>query len=238
MKKTIYLIGMMVCLLVAASCEKEERYDYRGGNQIYFANEEDSMTYSFAIQKSSVREDVVEIPVAISGLAADEDRVVRVAVVAETTTAIEGDAQSGGHFQLGETVLRQGEITANIPVTVYRQDDLKDKEVVVCLQLVCEGTFLGDMVEDKLAYKLKINDILSMPANWNSYIRHYFGEYGPVKYQFIIDTLGIAEFPESGPDAVSKAEMGYYKDKLRNALIAYEKENGYLYEEGNVRVTF
>ena len=130
MKRTIYLIGMMVCLLVAASCEKEERYDYRGGNQIYFANEEDSMTYSFAIQKSSVREDVVEIPVAISGLAADEDRVVRVAVVAETTTAIEGDAQSGGHFRLGETVLRQGEITANIPVTVYRQDDLKDKEVV------------------------------------------------------------------------------------------------------------
>ena len=94
------------------------------------------------------------------------------------------------------------------------------------------------MGESFLKHRFKINDILTRPDNWDTYIRRYFGEYGPVKYQFIIDHLGRYDFRETGDDPVSKAEMAYYKDKLRTYLIEYEKENGPLYEKGNVKVTF
>lgn len=239
MRNIIYSISIFLLVFLFCSCEKEEKFDYVGGNQVYFATEADSSTWSFATQSSEVNEAEVLIPVAISGKAASMDRMIKIEVIAEGTTAREGDGlASGAHFHLGNTVLKKGEIGTNIPVTVYRQKDIDGGEVVVWLRIVPDDNFLGAMGEEFLIHKFKINDILTPPDNWNSYIRRYFGEYGPVKYQFIIDKLGRYDFRENGDDPVSKAEMAYYKDKLRTYLIEYEKENGPLYEEGNVRVTF
>lgn len=239
MKNIFYGVSILLILFTLFSCEKDEQYDYAGGNQVYFATTADSSTYSFAIKSSSVHEDVALIPVAVSGIAAGIDREIKIEVVAEGTTAREGvDFASGGHFRLEKTILRKGEIETHIPVTVFRQKSIAGSEVVVWLRIVPDENFLGDMGEDFLIHKFKINDILTKPDNWDTYIRRYFGEYGPVKYQFIIDHLGRYDFRETGDDPVAKAEMAYFKDKLKTYLMEYEKENGPLYEEGNVRVTF
>lgn len=239
MKNIFYGIGVLLALLTLFSCEKEEKFDYVGGNQVYFATTADSSTYSFAIQSSTVNEDVALIPIAVSGIAADIDREIKIEVIQQGTTAREGEEfVSGGHYHLGKTILKKGEIETNIPVTVFRQKDIDGGEVVVRLRIVPDENFLGNMGESFLVHQFKINDILTKPDNWDSYIRRYFGEYGPVKYQFIIDHLGRYDFRATGDDPVSKAEMAYYKDKLRTYLIEYEKENGPLYEKGNVKVTF
>lgn len=239
MKNIIYSLGMLLALLALVSCEQGEKFDYVGGNQIYFATKADSSVYSFATQASTLKETVVMIPVAVSGKAALMDREIKVEVVKSATTAKEGnDLASGAHFYLGKTVLKANEIEASIPVTVFRQKDIVGTEVVVRLRIVPDENFLGSMGSDVLEHKFKINDILTKPDNWDSYIRRYFGEYGPVKYQFVIDHLGRYDFRETGDDPVSKAEMAFYKDKLKTYLIEYEKDNGPLYDEGNVKVTF
>lgn len=239
MKNIFYSISVLLVLFTLFSCEKEEKFNYLGGNQVYFATTADSSIYSFAILSSSVKEDIALIPVAVSGVAADIDREIKIEVIQQGTTAKEGlDFASGGHYHLEKTILKKGEIETNIPVTVFRQKDIDGGEVVVWLRIVPDENFLGNMGESFLVHKLKINDILTKPDNWDTYIRRYFGEYGPVKYQFIIDKLGRYDFRETGDDPVSKAEMAYFKDKLKTYLIEYEKDNDPLYEEGNVKVTF
>lgn len=239
MKNRILVIALAAAMAALFGCEKGEKYDYRGGNQIYFAAAADSTTYSFAVKSSTMFEDVAMIPVAVSGLAADRDREIKIEVLQQGTTARPGQQLAdGGHYHIGTTILKAGEIETNVPVTVFRQQDIDGSEVVVWLRIVPDGEFLGQMGEEFLVHKFKINDILTKPTNWDSYIRRYFGEYGPVKYQFIIDMLGRSDFEEAGEDPVSKAEMAYYKDKLRTYLIEYEKEHGPLYEEGDVKVIF
>lgn len=239
MKYTVYSIGFLLALFILGACEKEEKFDYAGGNQIYFAMTADSSVYSFAIQSSTVNEDVALISVAVSGAAAATDREIKIEVVGDRSTAREGSyPASGGHYHLGRTILKAGEIKADVPVTVFRQQDISGGEVFICLRIVPDENFLGNMGEKFLVHKFKINDILTRPDNWDSYILRYFGVYGPVKYQFIIDKLGRYDFRETGDDPVSKAEMAYYKDKLKTYLMEYEAEFGPLYEEGNVKVTF
>lgn len=235
MKYTVYTIGILLTAGMLFSCEKEEKYDYAGGNQIYFATTEDSSYYSFAVQNSAVNEDVAYIPVAISGLAADVDREIGIEVLKEGTTAKEGaDRASGAHYHLGKTILKKGELQTNIPVTVFRQADLYENKVYVILKIVPSGTFLGGMGEEVLIHRFQINDILTKPINWDTYLRRYFGDYGPVKYRFIIDKLGRYEFESTGEDPVTEAELAYYRDVLRTKL----QQEGPLYEAGGVLVTF
>lgn len=235
MRNRSYIWGFLLIAGILGSCEKEEKYEYTGGNQIYFNAQADSSVYSFATQASSVYEDTAWIPVAISGIAAGADRTIGVEVLTTGTTAREGDNRaSGAHFRLLPAVLKAHAIETSIPVVVFRQPDIDGGEVTVMLKIVTDENFQGGMGEEVLVHKLKINDILTKPGNWDTYLRRYFGEYGPVKYQFIIDKLQRYEFPETGENAVSKAELSHYRDKLRSYLA----EEGPLYEEGGVLVTF
>lgn len=233
--RTIYILGFLLGLFLISSCERDEKYDYTGGNQIYFNIEKDSSVYSFATQSSNVNEDTALIPVAISGLAVNYDREIKIEVLPAGTTAKEGnDRASGAHFHIEKTVLKANEIETHIPIKVFRQPDIDEAEVVVMLKIIPEGTFRGGMGDEVLIHKFKINDILTPPSNWDTYLRRYFGDYGPVKYQFIIDKLHRYEFEESGEDPVSEAQLAYYRDKMRTYLV----EEGPLYEEGGVLVIF
>lgn len=230
-----YILSLFAFLFLSA-CEQKDDFDYRGGNQIYF-NMADSTVYSFAVQASTVETDTVLIPIAIHGLASEQDREVNIRIDETRSTALRGEKAEGGIYQVGKTVLLGGELKTNLAVRVFRQPVLKDKEFEVFFSIDPGQDFLGGKGTERLSIKLKINSILTKPANWDTYIATYFGTYGPVKYQFIIDVLHRYSFPSTGPDAVVKAQMSYYRDKLRTELVQYEKENGPLME-GNVKVNF
>jgi len=236
MKSWKYCITGLLGLFVLAACDYKEEFDYAAGNQIYFETA-DSVTYSFAIQASTVEIDTVRIPIDIHGLPADADRVVNILIDESKTTAKRGEKADGAVYNVGKTILPAKAWTTDLEVYVYRQKELEDKEVEVYFTIDPGNDFLGDMGKEHLSLKLKINDVLTMPENWEDYIQDYFGVYGPVKYQFIIDVLGRYSFPESGPEAVSKGQMSFYVDKLRTELIKYEKVNGPLME-GDVKVSF
>lgn len=228
----LYLL-MFLCL---SACEQQEKFDYAAGNQIFF-EQRDSVTYSFAVHASTVYTDTFYIPVSIYGPAADVDRTINIRIDETRTTAQRGKKNDGAVYDFGKTIMPAGKWSANIAVCVFRQPQLKDKEVEVFFLIEPGADFQGGTGIERTSLKFKINDILTEPENWDSYIAAYFGTYGPIKYQFIIDVLGRHSFPASGPDAVVKGQMSFYRDKLRTELIQYEKENGPLME-GTVKVQF
>lgn len=234
MKRNYSICFMILAALTATSCEVKEGYDYQAGNQIFFEIA-DSVTYSFAIKPSTLKEDILSLPVGTSGMTSAKEREVVVMVDPDQqSTAVEGI-----HYSVGKATIPAGEYTTNIPIKVISAPELATKEVYVYLCIVLGDEYLGDLGESRLKIKVKINNILTKPSNWDSFIKTYFGTYGPVKYQFIIDTLGLYEFMLSGTETpVTKAEMAYYKDKLKTELIKYEKEHGPLMEEGNIKVDF
>ena len=75
--------------------------------------------------------------------------------------------------------------------------------MTVGINIVPTGDFLGEMGEDELCFIVTFNDRLTIPSNWNS-LKTYFGEPSLVKYQFIIDVLGISEFPTTGDKSMKQ----------------------------------
>jgi len=60
---------------------------------------------------------------------------------------------------------------------------------------------------------------------WELILETYFGEPSLVKYQFIIDVLGISEFPTTGENKYEAGELYYFQDELRVALVKYNNEH-------------
>lgn len=234
--KLKYTLFAGICgIATLYSCSTDEIDTFSGGAQVYFeraagSGTADSLTYSFAVQAADLESDVIEIPIVVTGKATEYDRNVKVVVDASLSTAVEGK-----EYAISPVVIPAGAFKTALKVQINRTEAIAEKErYVTFLILPSEG--LGtDVNPGWIDYKLKINDILTQPARWIYDCLPYFGVYSQVKYRFIIDTLGIWDFPSSGDNAIPKAQMLFYKDKMKSELAKWEKANGgpMLDERGN-----
>ena len=237
MSKLTYIIAPAALLAVSAltGCSTDEIDTFNGGAQVYFervagSGTADSLTYSFAVQPAGLMTDIVEIPIVVTGEAAGYDRKVNIEVAPDLSTATEGD-----EYTLQPAIIPAGAFKGVLKVEVRRTPAISEKERHVTFRILpSEG--LGIDVNPKwIDYKLKINDILTRPPRWVYECQPYFGVYSKIKYRFIIDTLGIWNFPDSGENAISRGQMYFYQDKMKSALMQWEKDNGgpMLDENGN-----
>ena len=101
-------------------------------------------------------------------------------------------------------------------------------------------------MEEYDTFSLRWSDNLVKPDNWRPYfLEVFFGSYSRIKYQFIIEVLGINEFPLQ-PSRYSWTE-GYYStsqmwefnSKLKLALVGYNSTHDPdLTDENGNLVTF
>lgn len=234
-------------LFILGSCTKSELTSYAEPDMVYiykdyFGTKNDSTTYSFAIKANSLTKDTIKIPVRIMGLAKSTDRVVNVAIVTDSTTAV-----AGQHFDLLPTVIKAGQYTANIEVLVKRAADLQLAEVKLLLEInesadfkpgVPATTPVNPRAGGNLRYKIKLNDILTKPSNWDTRLTTFFGTYSKVKYLYIINVTGLTEFNYGVSGGPSYNEMVYYNILLRTAMANYVAANGPLLDENGIAVTF
>lgn len=236
--KPIFLTGV-IGLAMLAGCTKDEIDHYSGGLQVYFervagSGTADSMTYSFAVRSDELQFDTVEIPIVITGSKSTVAHEVNIAVVKEKTTAAEGT-----DYVMTRAVIPAGEYRTFLKIRINRSPEMKTQERCVFLQILPTVELGTDVDTNWVDFKLKINDILTKPARWIYECQPYFGVYSEVKYRFIVKTLGIWDFPDSGVNAIPKAQMLYYQDKMKSELARWEKEEGkpMTDEKGN-KVTF
>lgn len=236
MKHLISIFFTAICATVLLhSCTIDEIDTFSGGSQVYFersagSGTADSLTYSFAVQPAGLMNDIVRIPIVVTGEAVPYDRIVNIEVDRSLTTATEGK-----EYTFSQVTIPAGSFSTTLDVAVNRTPAIAEEERYITFRILPSEGLEIDVNPAWIDYKLKINDILTRPARWVYECQPYFGVYSRVKYRFIIDTLGLWDFPDSGENAIPRAQMYFYKDKMKSALAKWTQENGPMLDEnGNV----
>ncbi|MBL1410038.1 DUF4843 domain-containing protein [Sphingobacterium faecale] len=116
-------------------------------------------------------------------------------------------------------IIPAGSTTASLPIIVHREASLKNRTVNLKLRIKDNGVFRAGY-ESRSELLITITDALSKPANWNSAATFYFGNYGKVKHQFMIDASGEA-IDEKYMDGLGFATVGFYNEKFDGDYVTY-----------------
>jgi hypothetical protein len=86
---------------------------------------------------------------------------------------------------------------------------------------------------------VKINDFLTKPSNWDSWLVYFFGDYSQRKYRFIIEVTGRGDFPSGGgAGSLPYGQFVAYQQLMVQALNEYEAEHGHMLDENGDIVEF
>lgn len=193
MKKIILRAAMLAVIFTQASCKKE-MMGYEGMEGVYFAMTSGpntvssaswpyrpSSTIEFVKQPASVQQLVTNIKVMITGPVKDFDRIFKVALNPDSTTA-----QVGVHYEAfaNTFTIPANAIVGYIPVTVKRTPDMLTGSKAIGLRLVANENFglsfpawkaipgLGDTYVgkdssfDASLHTIYVNDVMVQPAVW------------------------------------------------------------------------
>lgn len=231
MKKSIYLLCLAIVAILSA-CEQDLPTYSDTTNRLYFKHtyRADSLvSYSFAYHQD-LNSDTVWVKVKTLGFIADHDRSFEL----EQVMTGEDDAVAGTHYVSFDSpdykkllVVKADSTEARIPVVILRDPSLKTKTFTLKFTIKETSEFKRGFLKDCVQY-IKITEMLAKPNNWGGLCTHYFGAYGPVKHQFMIDVTGDkwdeAYLTEQKFDsyAAAQAYMSFISSKLSAALA---KEN-------------
>lgn len=222
----------LLCCFFFFACSQNDEFNFIGGQKIYVSSG-DSTTFSFAVKPQEYMIHEIRVPIRVTGIAASMDREITVALdEGRTAYAVAGTPENGGHFTIEKCILQKDSVNSAVIIRLYRNNikstmkklNKEEENMTVGIKVVPNGDFQGEMGEDKLRFIVTFNDRLTIPSNWNS-LKTYFGEPSLVKYQFMIDVLGISEFPTTGDNKYEAGELYYFQDELRVALVKYNNEH-------------
>lgn len=195
MNKAKYL-ALLACLpIFAAGCDKDVNFPYQGRERIQFQHYTvdsrnnrypyTTQTFSFGQIPDDVTESEAKLVVEFLGKPADYDRVYHLAIVADSTNAVEGVHYRP--FEL-QQVFHAGQTTDTIRIQIIRQNLSKsfmfpeDKRLE--LKLIPGGDFdLG--IEEGLEMGLLMNDYLSKPKWWDDSLTG-MDYYHPKKWRILM----------------------------------------------------
>lgn len=237
--KTIYHI-IAGCFALSAMCGCEQELPvYDGADSMlnfeYNQSKTDTVVnYSFQYVAEDVVEDTVWVKVTTMGFPADRNRSLDLMQVSAGSKE-EEDAVSGVHyvpFDDAELKAKYYYIPANavetkIPIVVKKDESLATKLVSLKVTFKENEEFkLGYM--ERSTVKVIITNMLVKPNNWNSFMKHFFGDYGTVKHKLMIDVTGKkwddAYLDEIGVSDYS-VDQGYLMFLNRKVIKRLEEVN-------------
>lgn len=234
---------IFVMLMIFSACKKDPQSSYSGKDGITFyylsGVEQDSITYSFKFNKEPKVKDTVWIKMRLVGKLSHQARQIKV-ITGPGTTAVEGT-----HFILPEVSLPADSFTMRYPVVLLSKSDLDNKAVRIVLRIadskdlvVGTGGQADPSSANTVQFKINFSNKLIKPDYWG-YIAGYIGEYSDVRYQFMIDVFGTANFrPDTKGGSIGYPQWVNIKTRLNNALDKYIAEHGPLMDENDEEVVF
>lgn len=236
MRKHIYIaLVFALSFLFLTSCENDGFYYQDEARVRLEAPSEwtigtDSLEYSFVTVPSSITQFELPVTIYLMGSITNYDRTVNLSVDEGRTTA------EDKHYSFpSQVVLLAGSYKVTFPLILNRTEDLQEAGVRLYIKVVDSPDFkVGVTEEDHLL--IKWNDILSRPSNWDD-LSPFFGTFSLVKYRFMLNTTGVAEFDV---DTMSWARLTNYRIMLIAALNEYNaaNPNDPLRDEYGAYVTF
>ncbi|WP_437918086.1 DUF4843 domain-containing protein [Sphingobacterium sp. LRF_L2] len=252
MKKIFQSILLFVTFGTIFSCAKDERLIYNTDKAyVYFykntaGSTADSIYRSFALEPETITKDTFYLNLHVIGLATDYDRKVNL-VIDEASTATQGH-----HFEIGEAIIPANSYNTEVPVILYRTEDLKDSTYQVFLHIGESDDFLPgydhvvtSTIYSTLEYRFSFTDQLTKPSIWDSFWATYFGTYSETKIRFLNSVLADAYYEaRDGVELDWNTRLSSYPQflnfiwqKAKVELYEYELANGPLIDENGERVT-
>jgi hypothetical protein len=195
MKNNLYRIILVAVFVTAiSSCEKElEVYNAGEGlNFIYESAGDTVKNYSFVYVSSALMQDTIWLNVETIGPLSDKTRQFEF----EQVQTGSDDALSGTHYVpfndpglQNYYAIPSGKSTASVPVVLKRDASLKTSMVNLLISIKSNENFKLTN-PDRNRMKIVFTDQLGKPSCWAYYCSAYFGEYGPVKHQWLIEQTG------------------------------------------------
>lgn len=211
-------IGLCTLVGVAvSSCEETDYMTYdTSHNGVYFLS--DTLQYSFSVTPVEQRTHVVKIPVRVMGGISDSSRKIGYEVIADTTTAIEGE-----QYRLGEAVIMPDSVNGFIPVEILR-DGLEGSysegyvRYRLGLRLVANENFAPTLSLEEQKFVLNFDNAVEMPNWYDAYgdkvwSERYLGKWHPLKLIKMVEYFHAIELvlPET-----YKKMVADYGENLEN----------------------
>ncbi|MVZ60554.1 DUF4843 domain-containing protein [Sphingobacterium humi] len=197
------LFTLLITTLLLVSCGSEDEllhYDtaetsvyfaYRAGDNSITGKNLDSLTYNFSLDEDlTITENVLKIPVRISGLATATDREIKYSI-----ESLDG-VFDNKNLEFTRTTIGANQYIDTVFIRVKRDPKLAEKDQVFNLNILANEHFsIGEIQNSKI--KIIIADRLRMPNWWNKW-SNYMGKYYKEVYQKWISmyTLGVDPTPD------------------------------------------
>ena len=252
MKKTLNnnkwmgCLGLLVMLMVGASCEKS-LMSYEGAENIYFSMqknadpEEDIYLPDATFNLMNYAGDEVEfvLNVMITGNAKDYDRPYLVTYVADSTTAV-----AGTDFILPEGgIIKAGQVSDSLRIKLIKNDKLLDTEVKLTVQVLPNEHFSTNLTQfghdgrdynifDPRMYKITYSSIMPKPYYWEYYSTTDTKENGNIGY-FTAEKITLINelYGLTYADWLSSSEGGTGAMNTTRVKVIYKKFALYLIEQ-------
>lgn len=246
--EVVSALALLCCLF--ASCEKDlEVYDTKtcwlnfyfgvdnSGDMLGADSLKVKTSYSFVYAGEGVRQDTVWLEMETMGLLSAEDRPFALEQVdTSANMAVPGkhyvafdDASLAKYYAIPANKAR-----AKVPVVVLCDESLKDTSVFLKI-MVKENEHFRRGYQGYSTRVIEITDRLAEPANWtkaypgswfDTYFYYYFGYYGMVKHQFLIDHTGW-KWDDEYIDQLMRGDetyLAYLVQKLQGELAKCNAE--------------
>lgn len=218
MKRALYI----VLIVTAASCKRDPLITYNSADNVYFnfiptaGQVVDSTSVSFAYLDAGVKDTVLSIPVAVTGVPAAADRPFTISVDPSST------AQAGTHYDLPQAVIHARQVTDTVRLHLKRSPDLASGSRRLVLRLQPNDYFktqlqykmVNGSARDTvpvLTFSIMISDHLDKGLYWDSDYAGFFGAFSLKKVTFIHDLLGMPlDFWSVSADNQRRAAAVYY----------------------------
>lgn len=242
---------LLIIPVLIASCEKNDELKFEEGkNQINIwlgasGLVEDSVTYNFAY--TVAERDSVMFNYRMTGYPLDHDAEFELGIVSGDTNRV--------YYSFGKYVIPAGHYEGRFPIYIDKPAgyaEFKNDVGEIVFKLKESSTF-KEGAKELSRLKVKFRNHVSKPDNWDVApspyftMARYFGAYSDVKYAFIIQTTGMANFkiyytvaanPELEENTITATQATYFQHLCKVALQEYVAKNGPLLDENNNEVIF
>lgn len=225
-----YGLGFVVCLFFAScSDEKVEFYNAKDC-ALNFSTKEVQYSYAKNLEKNDV---VVQVPITVVGPTMDFDREVSFTVLRDSSRNV-----AEGDYSIAPCVVKAGELSSRLDVTIKYSEELADTSKLLSLQLVENDYFGAGMKGNDMASVLW-TDLLVRPHQttiWRTWWFWFGRTYSRNFHELLITVFGdeveitsyyaVTSVIEEHPEFVRVAVLPYWyaaNRKLRDYVEAYDK---------------
>ena len=227
--------------------QKQASWNLDSNNNPLYYSYADSTVVSFATSAGDITQQEVELPIRIMGNTTDYDRPFTLTVDEAQSTA-----QRGVHFDYNDAdcIIAANTAETNLPITIYRHDDLKTAVYQVVFNLKSNEYFTTELEEyrsngdwqatvvDTLcgsSYKVLFSEILTEPGRWSD-AETYLGKWSADKEARVNALMGWSHrsWERFGNyDGVRLGQLAYAAKLLRKELQELADAGSPVYDEAN-----